>query len=395
MTAEDRPGAGVIGRPVDPALLRIAQRRLLNSGLWGVPFVRPQDVVGWFGAVQGQDYEPGKWSVAARTTPVTNAELDDLFDGGDILRTHALRPTWHFVLPADIRWIQELTGPRVHALNGTYYKRQGVDESLRSRCEGLFVRWLEQEGELTRHELGERLAVEGIPADGPRLAYVVMSAELNAAICSGRRRGATPTYALVSQRAPDAVEMSREEALAELTLRYFTSHGPATIHDFRWWSSLTLTDIRRGLELVGDRLLCEEIGGSTLWSNDRSRSENPPGSIVQLLQGLDEYTVAYAETKQLVDLAGIAPPPPTDGRAFFNVVIVDGQLAGWWRRTIGRQVIEIEIKLSRPLDAAEQEALSRTAEAYGRFHGRAVTVAGADSVCVPPSGGRGPVRNSE
>jgi hypothetical protein len=360
----------------DAGLLLIAHRRMRSSLFWREPLTEPEDVVSWFGAVQAQEYEPAKWSVAMRTSGADNSDLDRALGVGRILRTHTLRPTWHFVHPDDIRWLQSVTGPRVHVLNRHYYKQLGLGDDLLARTENLITRWISAEGDLTRKEIGSRLGVEGIEAQGNRLAYIMASAELNAVVCSGARRGSTDTYALVSQRAPNAKELSEDEALVELILRYFRSHGPATIRDLSWWSSLTLSQIRRGLELAGNRLHREQLGAHEMWSADATDPKVPDTPTVHLLQPYDEYTVAFADTKGAVDAAGIGSPPPViDGRAFYNALIVDGQLAGWWRRVLGRRQIEVEVRPSRVLSKEELRRLEEAATAYGRFHDQSVTVA--------------------
>ena len=360
--------------PIDPRLLDVAHRRLRNGGLWGKPFPDPKAVVSWFGAVQGQDYEPAKWSLASRCGTVNHADIDKLIDEGQILRTHALRPTWHLVTPEDIRWVQALTAPRVHIANTSAYRNFGVDELLRSRTQDLLQRWLEEEAALTRPEVAARLRAVGIEADGPRLAHILMNAELEAVICNGPRRGKQHTYALVSQRAPQAVTLDREDALAELTWRYFSSHGPATVDDFRWWSSLTVAEIRRGLDLVGDRLSSREVAGMQFWSTDRSPFTRPRGPTVQLLQQLDEYLVGYRASRHVADLGGLLKTMP-EGRAFAMwLMFVDGQVAGEWQRAIDTDRVEVDMILGRPLTTAERSAVEAGLASYGRFHDRTATI---------------------
>src|SRR3954447_736776 len=100
----------------------LAHRRMHNLRLSGPPLASVEDAVRWLGAVQSQDYGPAKWSIGQRTIGVDDGDLDRAFDEGALLRTHVLRPTWHFVLPADIRWMLALTAPRVHALNAYMYR---------------------------------------------------------------------------------------------------------------------------------------------------------------------------------------------------------------------------------------------------------------------------------
>ncbi|RIQ20739.1 DNA glycosylase AlkZ-like family protein, partial [Jiangella rhizosphaerae] len=184
----------------------LARRRLRATGLGGpLDAATPGEVVGWFGAVQSQDYHPAKWGVAQRLRgAVTDAGLDHAFAEGELLRTHVLRPTWHFVTPADIRWLLALTAPRVHALNAYYYRQAELDDALLRRAADVVTEALAGGEHLTRPEVAAVLERHGIVAAGPRLAYILMFAELEQLICSGALRGKQHTYALLDDRAPAA-----------------------------------------------------------------------------------------------------------------------------------------------------------------------------------------------
>ncbi len=211
-------------------------RRLHNQLLIQHPFDQPNEVVAWLGAVQAQEYGHAKWALGMRLPGATDVDVERAIAEGSILRTHVMRPTWHFVTSADIRWMLELTGPRVHALNAYYYRQQGLDDALFARSNAVLAKALAGGNYLTRPELQAALAGAGIVADGGlRASYLMMRAELDMLICSGPRRGKQFTYALLDERAPAASSLPRDEALAELTRRYFTSHGPATLKDFAWW----------------------------------------------------------------------------------------------------------------------------------------------------------------
>ena len=174
--------------------------RLRNQRLTRTALRQPAEVVAWLGAVQAQDFATAKWGVG--------------------LRTHAMRPTWHFVTPADIRWIQRLTAPRVHAANGPTI---GARDSTapRSQKAKVLERALRDETYLTRAEVAQAFGRAGIKAKGVRLAYLMIHAELECVICSGLRRGKQFTYALLDERAPSSGRtVDREESLAELTRRY-------------------------------------------------------------------------------------------------------------------------------------------------------------------------------
>ncbi len=220
----------------------IAARRLQAQRLTGAPFTSPLDAIRWLTAVQAQDYGAAKWALAQRSGATTDVELDRLFDQGAILRTHVLRPTWHFVLPEDIGWLLALTGPRVRAGLVARYRRLELDEKVARRAEALFTAALAGGSHLTRGELGEVLSAARISPDGQRLPHLIMRAELDSLIASGPRRGKQFTYALLEERVPKPRALDRDQAVAELTLRYFRSHGPAQVQDFMWWSGLRMAD---------------------------------------------------------------------------------------------------------------------------------------------------------
>jgi Winged helix DNA-binding domain len=358
----------------------IARWRMRNVGLSGPRASEYTEVIRRLGAVQAQDYGPAKWSLGQRTVGVSDSLLDEALSAGAILRTHVLRPTWHFVLPEDLLWLQELTAARVHALNRYYYRRQGLDEAFQNRCFSLIAAALKGENYLTKGEIKLLLEQAGIESAGLRLGYIMIHAELERLVCSGPLRGKQQTYALVEERVADtATDRTQDESLAELTWRYFSSHGPATVKDFRWWSSLTTPDISRGLDFVGDRLMSEVFDGETYWFADPEhdtghRMPTPPGvqkssPTVHLVQAYDEYIVGYTRSKYLLDLSGAARSrSPT--RAIFNhVILLDSQVAGHWKRTFKKGVVRIDAVLDAPFNEAQGQALQAAAEQHAAFLG--------------------------
>ena len=231
----------------------LVNRRLTNQRLLGSPFRSAVEVVAWLGAMQAQDYPGAKWAIGLRA-PVTDEDVDRDCDEGLILRTHILRQTWHFVARGDIRWMLALSGPRVNAISAHYYRKMELDERTFIRSRNVLERVLRDGKYLTRPELGAALGRAGITASGIRLAFLTMRAELDAVICSGPRRRHQPTYALLEERVPPAKPIDRDAALAELARRYFTSHGPATLRDYVWWSGLTVRDATAGIALAASSL---------------------------------------------------------------------------------------------------------------------------------------------
>lgn len=209
----------------------IVWHRLYQQQLSHPTFTTPQEVVSWLGAVQSQDYGGGKWAVAQRTRWLTSTAVDEAFARGEILRTHVLRPTWHFVTPQDLRWMLTLTAPRINRAMGHYYRQNELDDALFARCNALFAEALVGK-QLTKAELGQILATAGIVADMGRLGLILLRAELDKVVVSGAWQGKQQTFALFDERVPLTPERNRDESLADLTLRYFTSHGPATLKDY-------------------------------------------------------------------------------------------------------------------------------------------------------------------
>ena len=331
-------------------LAAIAQTRLRNQLLTTTGLRRAEDVVAWMGAVQAQEFEPATWALALRMRDGAKAaDAQRAFDSGHILRTHVMRPTWHFVAATDIRWLQGLTSPRVQRIAAGYNRRLELDARTLRRGLGIIERALGDEQHLTRTEVSERLERARLPIKGQRLAHLMMHAELEAVICSGPLRGKQFTYALVSERAAGALAMSRDDALATLSRRFFTSHGPATVRDFVWWSGLTSADTKRGLEM--NRATSEVVEGLTYWS-----IPNRPRPVVRnrrayLLPIYDEYLIAYRDRAAVPH--GSAALTVREGVTFQHALIIDGQVAGTWRLArdaSGRTPVPVPLRQLTPTE---------------------------------------------
>lgn len=319
------------------------------------------------GAVQAQEYGPARWGLGLRSrATTTDAAVHRAVDQGRILRTHILRPTWHFVSPSDIRWMLELTAPRVQRIMASYDRQIGLDPGVMASAAGVLEQALGNSGCLTRQELGPHLQRAGLPAGNRELAHIAMYAELEGLICSGPRRGKQPTYALLADRAPAAKSMQRDEALAELTKRYFRSHGPATVRDFVWWSGLTSADAKRGLEMIRARQ--REVEGLKYWSVGRdSRSASRSKTSLHLLPIYDEFLVAYR------DLQAVPRPAYLMGN-FQHALVIRGQVAGTWRITTNAKRVAVNVETLRRLTPIERRGLTLEAARYQRFLGVPVSL---------------------
>jgi len=348
----------------------LANQRLNNQRISKTKFTQPQEVVKWLGAVQAQDYMAAKWAVAQRARDLTDAAMDQAFADGKILRTHILRPTWHFVSPDDIRWMLMLTASHVHATNAYYYRRSGLDKAIFKHCHTAIAKALRGGKQLTRAELGSALQKTGVETGGElRLNLIVMHAELDGLICSGARRGKQFTYALLEERVPPADTLEHDEALAELTRRYFTSHGPATLKDFAWWSGLSMAEAGRGLEMIrsefGHRVIDEQDYWYTLSASDKKAA----APTAYLLPNFDEFTVGYTDRSAIHDAPPNIKPDARGNSLLQNIILLDGQVAGTWRRTLRKNEVIVVLKPYAKLKKIGQQAVDHAARRYGGFLG--------------------------
>jgi hypothetical protein len=343
-------------------LKEVVRRRLQGTFLSSPTDRTPAEIVQTLGAIQSQDYSGAKWALGQRTTRATDAEIERAFDEGQLLRTHVLRPTWHFVAPSDIRWMLELTGPRVKALMASYDRKLGLDARLFTRTNDIIAKSLEGGKSLTRQELArilERKKIDVSPSQ--RLGHLMMRAELDGLICSGPRRGKLQTYALIEERAPKAPRLDRDEALLELATRYFTTRGPATVHDFSWWSGLTVGVARRGAELASELLENVSVDGRTMWfSGDAAPKAK---STAHLLPNYDEYFISLKDRSAFGERLGHSQIVTGGNALIAHVVAIDGQLVGGWKRV--RDTVELDLQIA--LTDAERRRLGATVKRYVDF----------------------------
>jgi len=339
--------------------------RLRNHKLSSPGFERPADVVRWFGAVQAQEYHAAKWALALRMHQATNADLEDAFNRGEILRTHLLRPTWHFVTPEDIRWLLQLTAPGIDRRCAAVYRNYELDPPLLKRSNRVITRALRNEKHLTRSELRAVLKREGITADDTvRLTYILLRGELDGIICSGPRRGNQFTFALLEERVTPHSQLTGDEALAELTRRYFASHGPATLADLVWWSGLSMNDARRGIHLLGHEIEKMTFGESAYWTS-RSASKSSLSANAHLLPPYDEYNVAYKNRQLVFDPDRTSQI--TNAGAIGPTVIINGRIIATWKSTIDKK-LTINLGPSRALQKREEVLINEAAKRYAAFH---------------------------
>lgn len=364
------------GVPVKAAGQRVASAALVKvAGAPGATST-PVGLVSWLGCIQAQDFAMAKWAIGLRTGNVTEAEIDRDFNEGKILRTHILRPTWHFVSPSDIGWMLRLTAPRIKAFSKGLHRKLGIDEAILRRSKTILVKALAGGKQLTREQLVQLLKKGRINTDDIRTTFLLMDAELDGVICSGGRQGKQFTYALLEERVPGLVYLEEDDAIGELAHRYFASRGPATLQDFCWWSGLNLSRAKRGVELNNPRLACVVVNGQAYWFSAAGKNpiqtivnpiQDPKQTLVHLLPAFDEFTVAY---KDRSDILPSHYHQQTGNGIFKPVIVINGQIAGTWKRSILKDKVLVETEPFKTPGRNTQRLIREAAGQYARFVGK-------------------------
>ncbi len=342
----------------------LAAQRIHNQQIYNPQFSEPENVIKHMVAMQAQDYAGAKWAIALRTYNASEDVIEQAITDGKILRTHLLRPTWHFVSPQDIRWLLTLTAPRIHAINAPFYRKFGFTDALFNKTNELLTRTLQGNKQLSRPEVLNLIKQAGIATDDIRFTIILMRAELDQVICSGARVGKQFTYALLDDRAPVTPILTQEEALAKLALGYFKSRGPATLHDFANWSGLTLTDSGIGLEQVKSQLINDVVDGRTYWMPDNTIDLPSLKTKAYLLPAFDEFAIAYKDRDALVN-----PKYLKQARhvIFDPAIIVDNQVVGTWKRTVKAKSVDVHLNLFGSLNKTQEKAVEAAVSRYRKF----------------------------
>jgi hypothetical protein len=347
--------------------LDIADLRLRNQRIAGAGFKRPGEVVAWMGAVQAQDYLGARWALGLRMKTATEETIEKAIAERQVVRTWPMRGTLHFVAPADIRWMLALLARRVLSGRPARYRQLELDQAIFDKSRDVIVRALEGDRQLTREALYEILESAGISTAGQRGIHILGRLALDGLLCFGPRQGKQQTFVLLEEWVPPARMLERDEALAELAERYFTSRGPATLKDLVWWSGLTVTDAKAAIELAGSRLQKEDA----YWFGLKTPAATPAPAY--LLPPYDEYTIAYKDRSAVLDPAhgGVV----SGNGIFYPIIVLGGRVAGTWKRELKKDSVVITLSPFVPLKKKEREAVALAAEQYGKFLGKSVVMA--------------------
>lgn len=338
-------------------------RRLQSQQLDCSGFKKPEEITAWFGGIQAQDYPGAKWAIAGRLKNYTDANIESTLSEKKFVRTWAMRGTLHFVTASDIRWILELLAPRIIARNARRYKELEIDEETLKRSNAIIKNALQDGQRLNRRELVTILQENGISTEGQRTPYMLQRASLDGLICQGGMHSNNNPIFILMDELPKTKTLTRDKALVELARRYFTSHGPATIQDFTWWSGLLRNDAKAGLEAVKSQLESETIGDKTYWYMESKLKHSSPR--VHLLPSFDEYIVGYKDRS--VSLEKIHSKNKGIENIMYPTIAIDGQIVGTWKRKFNKNEVIVELKPLIALNAGESNILDEAVHHFGEF----------------------------
>ena len=349
---------------MDPAA--IARARMRAQRVWNSDLKDPQQALTHLVAVQAQEFPYARWSLSQRCGVPSSSSVQRAFDEGRILRTHILRPTWHFVAPRDLRWLMRLSGPRVIAWSARRCQELGLDAKTLVKSNDVIDKAVAEQP-LTRRALAALLERRGLSPGGQRMPHMLMRAELDTIVCSGPLEGKQHTYAAFDSRVPAAREITRDHALGRLAKRYFASRGPATIKDFSWWSGLPMADVRRATEIAGRALHRSDVDGRTYLFTHEQPSRKAARPRVDLVQIYDEIGIAYTESRDVLLGDGTEVVVPSNLGGYPHVVLREGRVLGRWRVVRARDDLRVETRIKQRLDVATRSSLERAIERYRRF----------------------------
>ena len=351
----------------------VPKLRLIGQHIAKRQFRTVKEIVGWMGGMQAQDFEMAEWAVGVRLPGSTAKLIESAIDKAEIIRTHLMRPTWHFVSSDDIYWMLELTAPQIKSSLKSRAKVLELNEKNLGRYNKIIEDALSAGKNLTREELVGELKKNKIKTENNRASHIFLNAELDGIMCSGEIKNNKQTYALLRERVPVLKTLKRDEAAGKLALRYFLSRGPATLKDFVWWSGLPVRDARNGLESVKQDLTALEFNSDTYWMSGSIAESVRGGNKVYILPAFDEFIISYKDRSAMIDLNNHGKSVSSNG-IFRPVILIEGKVSGIWKRIKKNGAVSIETELFNGGKKIRESSINKLFGIYGKFLGRKLTV---------------------
>lgn len=350
----------------------VARARQVSLLLGPHEITSPGGIVEWMGAMQSQDLASGVWSLGVRLADSSVSQVDAALESGEVLRTWPMRGTIHLVPPRDVGWMLDLTAGRALSASARRRAELGLEPATADRAVAVLTDVLSGDGRLTRAAALESLSAAGIRVDGQAGYHALGYAAHSGAICIGPNAGKQQTFVLLSDWAPHQRTLDRADALAELTWRYFRSHGPTTVTDFAGWSGLTLTDARAGVTANADRLSAAAFRGETVWMSADTAERIADGLSEQparALPGFDEFVLGYKDRSVQVPAAHVDAIVPGGNGVFRSTICMDGRAVATWTRRIQRESVGVDVVPFAPLSKRQAAAARVVLNRYAQFLG--------------------------
>jgi hypothetical protein len=344
----------------------IAKIRLISQQIAATKFKSVKAIVGWMGAMQAQDYAMAKWAIGVRLPNSTDQAIETAINNGEIIRTHLLRPTWHLVSADDIYWMLELTAPQIKASLKSRHKELELSEAVFTKSNTIIEKALRSGKHLVREELLAKLGKAKIATDENRASHLLLRAELDGIVCSGATKAGKQTYTLLEERFPKAKPLTKDEALAKLAKKYFTSHCPATSQDFVWWSGLSVGEAKHALEMVKSDFVSETIDAQTYWITNAFSIPKAGKEFVYLLPAYDEFIISYKDRSASLPLENHNKTVSNNG-IFRPTIVINGQVTGMWKRTIKKDNVIVETEFFKQANKTTKSLIEKAAIRFGYF----------------------------
>lgn len=344
----------------------ISNIRLNSQKIAAAEFKTANEIVKWMGAIQAQDFSMAKWAIGVRLPDITDKQIETSINNGEIIRIHVMRPTWHFISAEDIYWMLKLTAPKIKSSLKSRHKELELTEAVISKTKFIIEKTLSNGISLTRAELANEFEKVKIKTKGSRLSHILVRAELDGIICNGPVKENKQTYVLLNERVPHNKDLSRDESLAELAKRYFTSRCPATLYDFVWWSGLSVTEARQAMEYLKSDFITVTLGSEKFWFTNSFHDTGPEKTSVHLLPAFDEFLISYKDRSSSLS-ASVNKKTVSDNGIFHPSIVVNGQVNGLWKRTIKKNKVIIETDFFQPVNKSIRRLIDKKAFIFGQF----------------------------
>ncbi|WP_018127604.1 winged helix DNA-binding domain-containing protein [Balneola vulgaris] len=341
--------------------LRMMQQRVVGSDI-----SNPKLMLEWMGALQAQDFSMSKWALGCRLPGLKETDIEESFNKGECLRTHAIRPTWHLLSPDNIKWLLKYSAPHIRNSLKSRYQKLGLTDKIFHKASSIIVNELVEKKICLRRELIDLLEAQGIDTSMNKASYILMDIELKGLICSGPLSNKKQTYTLLASLECQEFLYSDDNSDAEIAKKYFTSRGPATVKDFAWWSGLPQRKAKAVVEKITPELDSYIVNGQEYWIAKTKVETSYVDQQAFLLPAFDEMVVAYKDRSAIID-AEYLPRAVSRNGIIWPIVLLNGQAAGTWKRTIRKQEVMIEVSSFWGLSYSERNQIEEAAHQFASF----------------------------